>query len=161
MTRDLASLSFLFSSEFDALMAANLPGVQMRAEVGMVVDFYRGAFARLPDSAGLRFWVNQMRQAQCSLGGVRLRQVAVDISTAFFESPEYTQTANSNADYVSDLYNAFLRRGGDVDGFNFWVNQLATGSATRAAVRSAFVDSPEFNNRLQTVAGAGCTTAMQ
>ena len=39
-------------------------------------------------------------------------------------SPEYASRNRTNSEYVQDLYYAFLQRGGDLAGFNFWVNAL-------------------------------------
>jgi hypothetical protein len=49
---------------------------------------------------------------------------------------------------VGDLYNAFLRRGGDLAGVQYWIDQINTGALTRENVRQAFVGSPEFNARV-------------
>jgi hypothetical protein len=75
---------------------------------------------------------------------------------AFITSPEYTARNRTNAQYVGDLYNAFLRRGGDQGGVNFWINQLNTNAQTREQVRVQFRNSTEFNNRVQAIIAAGC-----
>jgi 2-methylaconitate cis-trans-isomerase PrpF len=58
---------------------------------------------------------------------------------------------------VGDLYNAFLRRGGDSGGVQFWIDQLDSGAQTRDQVRSAFLGSPEFSNRVNNVVQQGCS----
>jgi hypothetical protein len=60
------------------------------------------------------------------------------------------------AQFMSDIYNAIMRRGPDVDGLNFWIGQLDSGAQTREQVRQQFVQSPEFNNRVTNVINAGC-----
>lgn len=163
LPRDMVMFAFMFSAEFDAYMGGNLGATApMRPEVGAVVDFYRGAFGRLPDNGGLQYWVNRFRVAQCllpSLVGSAVTGTAADIATGFFTSTEYANGAPTNRDYVSDLYNAFLRRSADLDGFNYWVARLDGGLESREQVRASFMASPEFNARLQAIATAGCPPA--
>ena len=160
LTREMVMYAFMFSPEFNAYMSANLPTtLAMTADKGVVMDFYRGALARLPDDGGLAFWSDQFKAAHCS-GGDAVGQVyitATGISDAFFNGAEYAATPSTSAQYVSDLYNAFLRRSADANGFNFWVSQLDTNTLTRAQVRKAFIDSPEFGTRVQAVASSGCS----
>jgi len=57
---------------------------------------------------------------------------------------------------VGDLYNAFLRRGGDLEGVRSWVSQLEDGALSREAVRRAFLGSSEFTARVDAVIREGC-----
>jgi hypothetical protein len=41
---------------------------------------------------------------------------------------------------------------------NFWINELDTGARTRDDLRLAFLQSPEFGNRVQAVIAAGCAS---
>ena len=52
------------------------------------------------------------------------------------------------------LYNAFLRRGGDLGGVQFWIGQLAT--RTREAIRVEFKNSTEFQARVNAIIAQGC-----
>ena len=47
------------------------------------------------------------------------------ISSAFTNGAEYAGRARTNSQFVGDLYNAFLRRGGDIGGAQFWTNLQA------------------------------------
>jgi hypothetical protein len=58
--------------------------------------------------------------------------------------------------HAGDLYNAFLRRGADLAGYRFYVGQLNTGAQARDPIRLGFVQSPEFQARLNAVIAAGC-----
>ncbi|MEP7216981.1 MAG: DUF4214 domain-containing protein, partial [Anaerolineaceae bacterium] len=80
------------------------------------------------------------------------------ISSAFATSQEYANRARNNAQYVGDLYNAFLRRGapGDLAGVNFWIGQIASGAMSRETVRQLFVASPEFQTRVAAVIAQSC-----
>ena len=80
----------------------------------------------------------------------------INISSAFLNSAEYVARARSNSDYVTDLYNAFLRRGGDLAGVNYWINQLNSGAESREQLRRDFINTPEFNGRVNAVISQGC-----
>ena len=51
-------------------------------------------------------------------------------------------------------YNAFLRRGGDLSGVQFWIGAL--GTLTRDQVRQQFIASTEFQARVANVVNQGC-----
>jgi uncharacterized protein YidB (DUF937 family) len=78
------------------------------------------------------------------------------ISNAIVKSGEYTSRGRTNSQFVGDLYNSFLRRGGESSGVNFWIGQLDTSSLDRSQVRQAFVASPEFQGRVSRVVSEGC-----
>jgi hypothetical protein len=152
---------FLFSAEFKAYMTGIFGSPKSRAEVAMVLDYYRGLLGRLPDSDGFNNWNGLFRTAQCQGAGAVSNQADV-ISKQFLASGEYTGRQNARAaaerasGYVTDLYNAFLKRGGDLAGFQFWVTQITGGVQTQEQVRQAFLASPEFQSRVSTVLAQGC-----
>ena len=157
MPREVALTSFMFSTEFGNFTQAIFGSTAARAEVNAVMDFYRGLLSRLPDNSGFGFWVGRFRSAQCSATPQAAIILEVEaISSAFALSPEYTARGRSNSQYVGDLYNAFLRRGGDVGGVQHWINQLNTGAMTREQVRREFVASAEFNARVVAIVQQGC-----
>jgi hypothetical protein len=155
MPREVALASFMFSPEFTSFTQGIFGSTAARGEVNAVVDFYRGLLSRLPDSAGFAFWVQQFRSAQCQ-GAAAVTAQADSMSTQFANSAEYLQMQRTNSQYVGDLYNAFLRRGGDLAGVQFWINQLNTGQQTREQVRKQFVASPEFSARVSAIISQGC-----
>lgn len=158
MPRDIVMFNFLFSSEFNAFSRAFFNSSPGRAELLAVVDYYRGLLGRLPETSGLTYWAGQFHTAQCSGPGAAgaVYAQAGAISYSFLSSTEYLARSRSNSQYVSDLYNAFLRRGGDLTGFNFWVNELATGRRTRDRLRQDFIATPEFTNRINAIVAQGC-----
>ena len=155
LPRSVILFSFMFSPEFGSYMKGLLGDTTSRGEVYAVVDFYRGFLNRLPDSSGFQYWLGRFRGAQCS-GAAAVNAEVDTISRQFLASAEYTSRNRSNSDYVADLYYAFLRRGGDLSGFNHWVNQLNTGSQTREQVRMDFLRSPEFQSRVTQIINQGC-----
>ncbi len=155
MPREVVLVSFMFSSEFQSFTQAIFGNVVARKEVDTVVDFYRGLLSRLPDDGGFASWVGQFHTAQCQGAGAVYATVE-SISSGFANSGEYANRNRTNAQYVGDLYNAFLRRGGDLGGVQFWINELTTGARTRAKVRQDFISSPEFTNRVNAIINEGC-----
>lgn len=152
---------FLFSAEFYAYMASLFAAATAsRPEVSMLMDFYRGAFNRLPDTFGFNYWITRFRVAQCRDAATITREADV-ITTEFIWSPEYAarQAALAAPDRapaaVVSLYNMVLRRGGDFAGFRYWVDQV-NGPGGLDAARQAFVASPEFQSRVNAVIAEGC-----
>jgi hypothetical protein len=155
MPREVVLVSFMISPEFAAFTQAIFGNTAARAEVDTVIDFYRGILSRLPDTQGFNYWVAQFRTAQCQGAAAVYAQVEA-ISNAYMNSPEYGARARTNAQFVGDIYNAFLRRGGDLAGVQYWIGQLATGARTRENERQAFISTPEFGARVQAIINQGC-----
>jgi hypothetical protein len=155
LPREVTLVAFMFSTEFRNFTQAIFGTTAVRAEVDTVTDFYRGLLARLPDDGGFAFWLARFRAAQC-LGGNAVNAEVESISSLFALSAEYAARNRSNAQYVGDLYNAFLRRDGELAGVLFWINEISSGARTREQVRQAFVASPEFQARVAAIIAAGC-----
>src|SRR5205085_983155 len=79
MPREVLLASFMFSTEFGTFTQAIFGNTAARAEVDMVLDFYRGLLARLPDQGGFTSWVTQFRAAQCA-GAASVYAKVEDIS---------------------------------------------------------------------------------
>jgi hypothetical protein len=159
MPREVLLAQFMFSPEFVSFTQSLFGNVAARPEVNAVGDFYRGLLARLPDTGGFTFWVGQFRVAQCASDPVgAVYGQAEAISSGFATSGEFAARHRTNAQYVGDLYNALLRRGGDLGGVLFWVQSLDAATFTREQVRQSFAASPEFSGRVNTIVAAGCLT---
>jgi len=59
---------------------------------------------------------------------------------------------NDTTAFVEQLYLDFLKREGDPDGIEFWVNAIDSGAMTRAQVVECFLLSPEFGERIAPLA---------
>jgi hypothetical protein len=154
LAREALVANFMLSPEFSAFAQSIFGNTAARAEVDVVMDFYRGLLSRLPDSGGFNAWVQYLRAAQCQ-GSTQVNAAVDALSAAFVGSVEYGNRARGNAQYVSDLYNAFMRRGADLDGQRFWTGRLNFG-ITRDELRRAFLQSPEFQQRVGAVVTQGC-----
>lgn len=61
----------------------------------------------------------------------------------------------THAKCVSDLYNAFMRRSADLDGFNYWVSALANRNPRHTEMRKSLIDTPEYAVQVQAIVGQG------
>ena len=77
------------------------------------------------------------------------------ITQQFLGSAEYLARNRTNSEYVQDLYYAFLRRGGDLAGFNYWVALLNTGSSRESCASSSWRVA-EMQGRIAQIAGETC-----
>lgn len=155
MPRGVVLVSFMLSPEFTSFAQGIFGNTAARAEVDVVVDFYRGTVARLPDAGGFNAWVGQFRTAQCQ-GGQSVYNAVDAISSAFINGAEYANRNRSNSAFVGDMYNTFLRRGGDQGGVQYWIGELDAGRMSRDQVRRAFIGTSEFNGRVTAIVNQGC-----
>lgn len=157
MPREVVLASFMFSPEFDGFTQGIFGTSASRAEIDVVLDFYRGLLSRLPDSTGLAYWVQRFRVAQCQ-GAAAVNTQIESISSAFAMSQEYLYRSRTDAQYVGDLYNSFLRRSGDLTGVQFWISEISSGTRTREQVRRNFIVQPEFQARVAAIIAEGCVS---
>ncbi len=155
LPRDLVLSEVLFSAEFTAYLERQFGTATSRAEGVTVMDFYRGFLNRLPDSAGFRYWLDRFQTAQCQ-GAAAVTAEVEAMSSQFANTEEYRNRQRTHQEYVQDLYSTFLRRGADVEGFNYWLNRLETGELNREQVRQFFVGTPEFQGRVTQILQQGC-----
>ena len=104
--------------------------------VDPVTRLYRAYFLRIPDQAGLDFWIARRRS------GRSLNQ----ISQSFAQSPEFATLYGSltNRGFVERIYENVLGRPGEPDGVAFWTGQLDSGARTRGQVMTGFSESAEY-----------------
>jgi CSLREA domain-containing protein len=156
-TRNTVMNNFMFSEEFGQVMAQSFGIEEVRPENDMVNNFYRGLLSRIPDTAGLNYWVNQLRDAQCRGDEQALKDLAEDISTLFLYSDEYQSKHRSNTEYVEDLYDAIMRRAPDPGGMAYWISVLDESSKDRHEVLKFFIKySTEYQERVAAIASVSC-----
>ncbi|HUQ93798.1 MAG TPA: DUF4214 domain-containing protein, partial [Bryobacteraceae bacterium] len=132
-----------------------------RPEVNVTMDLYRGILGRIPDSAGFNYWLGRVRAAQCQGPGAVTAEVN-GLSQQFLNSQEYANTWSGRSSsqrvpmLMGDLYNALMRRGPDLAGYQFYVGQINAGGKSIDQVRADFVQSPEFQARVSAIVSAQC-----
>lgn len=101
-----------------------------------VTRLYTALLGRNPDNAGLIYWLNDI-----DINGNTLQ----DASGAFAGSDEYLARfgAQSNEEFINQLYNNILSRDADQAGYDYWLNEIArTGDRTGMIV--SFSSSDEY-----------------
>jgi RHS repeat-associated protein len=115
-----------------------------------IKNLYYNALARDVTSTELQQKMDTLAQAGVQ-GEAQLITSAKSVARGLFESPEYVARGRTDSQYVTDLYNAYLQRGPDTSGLNFWVgNTQANG---RGATLNAFEVCTEFATLASTVYG--------
>jgi S-layer protein len=105
--------------------------------VNPVIREYQAAFGRVPDQAGLAYWVNQVASNPNALAS---------LSVIFANSAEFNTryganaTTPANASVVGLLYENVLGRPPDAAGLAYWSSQKLTA----AQLLQAFAQSGEF-----------------
>ncbi|HEY2974614.1 MAG TPA: DUF4214 domain-containing protein, partial [Pyrinomonadaceae bacterium] len=117
-----------------------------------VTNLYYGALQRDPTSGELQDKVNQLAAAGAT-SQAQLLTVASQIARALFTGTNYETNApaRTDAQYVGDLYYAYLQRGPDDSGLGWWTGQVAANG--RANVCNAFEGSSEFITLVSTLYG--------
>ncbi|MBR2750487.1 MAG: DUF4214 domain-containing protein [Clostridiales bacterium] len=109
--------------------------IPSKAAQDFVTRLYTKCLGRDPEEGGLLFW---------SLKITNRETTGAALGRFFFESTEYLQKKTTNEAYVSALYETFLGREAETDGFNYWVGQLNKG-VSRFEVLRGFAMSPEYS----------------
>jgi hypothetical protein len=104
--------------------------------VAPIVRLYFAYFLRIPDHAGLTYWIDQYR------GGRSLDS----ISDFFASSAEFNARYGSldTRTFVQLVYNNVLGRQPDSQGYNFWIEQLDNRTFSRGRMMAFFAESPEY-----------------
>ena len=102
-----------------------------------IFRLYNAAFKRLPDSDGLKYWIEKYISEENDDRG---------IAQSFLVSDEFSQRygANiTNAKYVETLYVNVIGRDYDQDGYNYWLGNFNNGTETRDEHLLGFAESAE------------------
>jgi hypothetical protein len=127
-----------------------------RDNSGFVTDLYNAFFSRVPDAAGLSYWLGQLASGM----------PRDNVMSSFLFSAEFTatmnaafpgQTARAETYLVLNLYGGLLRRLAETGGYTYWTGQFRTAqcnSSAASAVQSTidsvsrqFVASAEYAAR--------------
>jgi alpha-tubulin suppressor-like RCC1 family protein len=127
MSRGQVIESFFGSPEFQGTIAP-------------VARLYFAYFLRIPDYAGIDFWI----------GYYRAGNPMQAISDFFAQSGEFQALygALDNGAFVDLVYQNVLGRAPDPDGLAFWKGQLDAGQMTRGQVMLGFSESEEYRNAI-------------
>ncbi|MCQ2483513.1 MAG: DUF4214 domain-containing protein, partial [Clostridia bacterium] len=98
---------------------------------------YEVALGRTADKEGYEYWVSNLNDGQAC---------GAQVGFGFIFSSEYANKNTTNEQFVTDMYSMFFGREADEAGYNYWLEQLNAGTATREQVFAGFANSEEFYN---------------
>ncbi|WP_269603685.1 DUF4214 domain-containing protein [Prochlorococcus marinus] len=104
---------------------------------GKIYRLYNAAFSRFPDNSGLQYWIEK---------NVSGENTYKQTANSFLISEEFKNTYgtdSSNHDYITNLYSNVLNRTPDIEGFEYWYNQIETGLEDRSDLLIGFSESSE------------------
>lgn len=116
----------------DGALAFDVDGV-----AGKAYQLYAAAFDRVPDLAGLGYWLGVMDR------GASL----VDVATAFTKDTEFTRmygATRSAEDFLTKVYEHMLHRAPDPAGYAYWLQVLKNG-ATEGQVLAGVSEGTELH----------------
>ncbi len=111
---------------------------------GKTFRLYNAAFARFPDSDGLKYWIGKRTSGENS------ERVVAQSFLASAEFAERYGTDVTNAKYVETLYTNVLGRNYDQSGYNYWLGNLNAGTETRYELLLGFSESIENKSLFST-----------
>jgi len=118
-------------------------------------NFIQVALARQPNPDEVNYWEDIFRAAYAHQQGsmtIAVREMARTI----FESADYAAGGRNNHWYVYDLYETYLMRYPDADGWAWWEGQC--NSYGREQVRRAFDECGEFAGNVGAITPNGSAT---
>jgi len=122
-TTDISNIQYVQLDNNKALVFAN------DSKEAAVSTLYAAAFGRDGDAHGLQYYFDGAK------AGYSLTQIA----ESFLQSAEYkARPAQSDTDFISDLYQHTFARAAEAGGLAYWTAALASG-ASRAEVIANFV----------------------
>ena len=123
----------------DTMVALDING-----NAGQMYRLYQAAYDRVPDQAGLKFWIDVMDTGNYALS---------NIAEFFLKQDEFLAvygTDPSDKEFVYKLYNHVLHREPDPAGAQWWIDRVEDQTSTRAEMLSFF--SEGFENQALVIA---------
>lgn len=141
---------------FDPLSGALAPADAVLTHDAVILDLYYGALARVPTTLELAAARGDLLDGM-EAGSAALLLAIRTLGHTLFTSAEYIARARTDAQFVHDLYFAYLGRDSDGAGQSAW-EAVLTGGATRSDVDDDFSAGTELSAiRFPRVAGAGAS----
>ncbi|MCZ4274181.1 FG-GAP-like repeat-containing protein [Maritalea porphyrae] len=113
------------------------------ADLSAFIEMYIAYFNRAPDAEGLFYWGTRLSE------GMSKNQIA----ESFYVQPE-TKALYTNPDdtsgFVTAVYQNFLGRAPDTEGFNYWVKQLDDGVVSKPIFLLAIINGAKAATGSQT-----------
>lgn len=105
------------------------------AVTGFVARLYTKMLGRSYDTDGLNYWCEK------NASGMSIEEIA---TIGFLHSKELQNQNLSDSEFVTRMYQTFLNREPDEEGYQYWLAQLKSGKTTRDNLVYGFTHSKEF-----------------
>lgn len=126
-------------------LTSALPPDSMEVE-DLIVHFYQTILGRDPEAGAVESW--ESGYFNYALGfDIDVRYIPTEMGRLFFLSQEYDARKRSDAEFITDCYQAFLYRDPEPGALDHWMD----GQWNRAEVMSQFAESEEFQTRMATL----------
>ncbi|MBO7450381.1 MAG: DUF4214 domain-containing protein [Clostridiales bacterium] len=96
---------------------------------------YTECLGRAPEQEGLDYW---------SLGLTNQELTGTQAARAFFYCDEFLSFNLSNEEYLTRLYKTFMGREPDTEGYEYWLDVLIYGGASKDEIFDYFASCQEF-----------------
>jgi hypothetical protein len=120
----------------DQMVDTFFNSTEFQSVVAPVVRLYFAYFLRIPDYAGLTYWIGQAR------AGTALAAISANFATSTEFVNRYGTLTNSQ--FVSLVYQNVLGRAADAAGLAYWTGLLNAGTMTRGTMMMQFSEGAEF-----------------
>jgi hypothetical protein len=143
LTRNLLLNYFIFSEEFRIYMEEIFGDTTVWPEYSLVNDLYRGFLSRLPEDSGFNDWLALMQDAQCT-GEQAVQDLTNEIGILFIQGAEYAarnpelDNPDFSSEFVTNLYDAVLRRGAELAGYLAWKEQYDSDTLSFLLILMSF-----------------------
>lgn len=138
-TLDSFEVSTEFATLAETIYGTTPAGDNQRVD-HFIDEFYLGAYNRFPTSTERQQQEQRLNNAAVS-GQAQVTAEARLMGAEIFQATSYNST-HTDAQYVTDLYEAFLQRAPDGPGLSFWVSKVQNEG--RASALVGFQNSIEF-----------------
>lgn len=105
------------------------------AATGFIARLYTKMLGRKFDQGGLNDWCGRYAS------GETIEKIA---TVGFLHSQELKEQNLSDGEFVTRMYQTFLNREPDEEGYNYWLGRLKSGETTRDDLVYGFTRSKEF-----------------
>ena len=134
MSLNQVATSFINSAEFKDMYGANPTNAQF------VTLLYNNVLHRSPDQTGYNYWMNELEN------GTPREQALIGFSESFENKVALMAfDMDSNIGQAYRLYQAAFDRTPDLQGLNYWVNEMDHG-APLTELSTGFINSEEFQS---------------
>lgn len=111
--------------------------LDINGAAGQCYRLYQAAFNRVPDLAGLGYWIAQMDQGES----------LTSVANNFLISAEFTKmygTSATDSAFLTSVYQNVLHRAPDQAGLDYWLKELTAHTQTHSTVLISFSADTEY-----------------